>query len=69
MEKPITEELSRRIGVVLSSDARTDLDVACWAGYIAALLEWGVISVSDHDRLSDLLPKLDPDPTQRIFLG
>ena len=69
MEKPTFEELSRRIGEVLSSNARTDLDIACWAGYIAALLEWGVISVSDHDRLSDLLPKLDPDPTQRIFLG
>ena len=39
MEKPTFEELSKRIGEVLSSNAHTDLDVACWAGYIAALFE------------------------------
>ncbi|MBL8819891.1 MAG: hypothetical protein JNL58_27950 [Planctomyces sp.] len=69
MEKPTYEELSERIGKILSSENCTDLDVACWAGYIAALLEWRLISVTDHDRLSELLPRLDPDPTLRIFLG
>lgn len=69
MEKPTFEELSKRVNEVISGEKCTDRDVACWAGYIAALLEWNLISVNDHDKLSDLLPSLAPDPTQRIFLG
>jgi len=69
MDKPAFDELSYRINNVLLSESCTNLDVACWSGYIAALLEWKLISVSDHDKLSDLLPRLIPDPTQRVFLG
>jgi len=40
-----------------------------WDGYIAALLEWGLISPADHSELSDLLPKLTDNPVMGVFLG
>jgi hypothetical protein len=39
-----------------------------WDGYIAALLEWGLISVPQYDGLSDLLPKIPDNPVLAIFL-
>ena len=40
-----------------------------WSGYIAALLEWGLISVGDHDRLTWILPPIDDNPVHYIFVG
>jgi hypothetical protein len=40
-----------------------------WDGYFAALLEWGLISVSDHATLSDMLPEVPDNPVIRVFLG
>lgn len=40
-----------------------------WDGYIAALLEWGLISPADHGELSDLLPKVRDNPVLGVFLG
>jgi len=46
-------------------------EVACgWSGYLAALIEWGLINVSDHERLMLMLPKFDGEnPAVRILLG
>jgi len=40
-----------------------------WDRYIAALLEWGLISPADHSELSDLLPKVTDNPVLGVFLG
>ena len=42
-----------------------------WSGYIAALLEWNLITVDEHLSLTKLLmPILKPnDPVLDIFLG
>jgi hypothetical protein len=40
-----------------------------WDGYIAALLEWGLITVSQHKELSDMLPDIPDNPVMAIFLG
>ena len=45
--------------------------LACgWSGYLAALIEWGLITVHDHDRLLDLLPNVEGEnPAVKILLG
>ncbi len=71
-EIPTFAELSARIQQAKKHHGGViPRDVACaWNGYIAALLEWGLISVGDHSRLCDLLPKIEgEDPTMKIFLG
>ncbi len=70
-EKPTVEEIRRRI--------RRHIDhygghlpeplVDAWDGYLAALIEWGLVSVSDHKQLVDLLPPRDDSPATTILLG
>lgn len=41
-----------------------------WHGYIAGLMEWGLLSISEYDKLFDMLPPLDtPNPVESIFTG
>jgi hypothetical protein len=42
-----------------------------WGGYLAALMEWGLITPVQHKTLIDLLPKFDgpDDPVLSIFIG
>jgi hypothetical protein len=41
-----------------------------WAGYSAALIEWGLLGVRTHRQLMELLPPTVPaDPLRGIFLG
>jgi hypothetical protein len=40
-----------------------------WDGYFAALLEWGLISVSDHEALLSMIPEVPDNPVVRVFLG
>lgn len=42
---------------------------AAWRGYLAACIEWALISPSVHSRLFDKLPPLDQDPSTGILLG
>lgn len=70
-EVPTLEELQTRVraavayfGGELSRDASL-----VWAGYFAALLEWRMISVSDHKALVDMLPRIANDPVMGVFLG
>lgn len=71
VQKPTPEEIRSRImretghfGGVMPE--RTAL---AWDGYLAALVEWGLISVSEHAQLCDLLPKIEDNPVLRILLG
>jgi hypothetical protein len=50
-----------------------DAALAC-SGYFAALIEWGLISVDDHAKLEEMLPREvrpqgNDDPVLHIFLG
>jgi len=59
------EEAKRFHGGAIPQDA-----TCAWSGYLAALIEWGLISVGDHGRLMDLLPKTDGEnPSVKILLG
>ena len=40
-----------------------------WDGYLAALLEWGLISITDHEALTKMLPEVADNPVVRVFLG
>jgi hypothetical protein len=40
-----------------------------WDGYLAALLEWGLLTVAEHAELVDLLPAIPDNPVLAIFLG
>ena len=70
-EVPTLSELQNRVsesldyyGGSLPKDA-----TLVWDGYFAALLEWGLISVSDHKSLVDMLPDVPGNPVIRVFLG
>lgn len=43
--------------------------VVGWEGYLAALIEWGLLSVAAHARLCGLLPPIDDSPVTHILLG
>jgi hypothetical protein len=40
-----------------------------WYGYLAALIEWGLVSVSEHERLVQLLPPVESNPATDILVG
>ena len=40
-----------------------------WGGYLAALIEWGMLSVDEHARLTDMLPKVADNPVVTILIG
>jgi hypothetical protein len=68
---PTLEELRSRIqaskryyGGTLPSDA-----ALAWGGYLAALIEWGMLSVSDHATLNDMLPKVEGDAVLQVLGG
>lgn len=47
---------------------------SAWDGYLAALIEWGLISPGEHESLVALLPKdrfprKADDPVMQILLG
>lgn len=42
---------------------------ACWSGYLAALIEWGMISPDEHQQLLSILPAVDNCPSVAILLG
>lgn len=68
--KPTYDELAKRITEHLATaQGNEELIAACWDGYLAALLEWGLITPEDHARLGQLLPTLTPNPVMQIFLG
>ncbi|PKO22890.1 MAG: hypothetical protein CVU38_06920 [Chloroflexi bacterium HGW-Chloroflexi-1] len=69
--KDIQSELIYRLQCDLNYfDGRLPRDYAiAWRAYFAALLEWGVISVSVHYALGSLLPEIEDDPVEMIMLG
>jgi hypothetical protein len=70
-ERPTLEELKDRLqrenlhfgGVMPERVA------IAWDGYLAALLEWNVISPAEHREASGMLPEISDNPVTAIFLG
>ncbi len=70
-ETPTFAELQKRIREAIGhlGGSLPNDDAHIWAGYLAALLEWGLISVDDHAKLLAMLPKDVTPATTRILLG
>jgi hypothetical protein len=69
MENVNVDELKQRLADAKMKANYDDRHACCWQGYLAALLEWGLITPSQYDHLSDEVPTNEPDPALDIFLG
>jgi len=65
-KQEIKERISRHLQKPNENYERISI---CWDGYLAALLEWGLISVQDHAELAEMLIKIEKNPVIDIFLG
>jgi hypothetical protein len=68
---PTFDELEKRIRETTEhygGSMPTDMALA-WSGYLAALIEWGLISADQHSRLLGSLPRIADNPTTQILLG
>ena len=70
-ERPSFDELQGRIQDDIDHYGETPPErvAIAWSGYLAALLEWDLISVGDHERLSWILPPIDDNPVHDILVG
>lgn len=71
MERTIETELRERIQAEERAHGGTlprEVIIA-WEGYLAGLIEWDVLSVAEHERLCELLPRIDDSPVKQILLG
>jgi hypothetical protein len=70
-DRSIPHELEHRIKVDVAHyhGSLPERVAIAWRGYLAALLEWSVISISAHDRLRGMLPEIENDPVTDIMLG
>ncbi len=70
-----TDDKRAELGERILADVRhfgrglPERNAIAWRGYLAALLEWDVISVAHHDDLVRLLPTIVDDPVTDILLG
>jgi hypothetical protein len=69
MNKVNVEELKQRLADAKLNDIYDDRHACCWQGYLAALIEWELITPNQHKDLSDQVPVNEPDPSIQIFLG
>jgi hypothetical protein len=71
VDKPTLNELTQRIrrDIAFFGGAMPERTALAWNGYIAALIEWGLISVAEHKSLRDMLPRIEDDPAVTILLG
>ena len=69
--KPTLEELKDRIQQEIThfGGVLPERVAIVWDGYLAALLEWNLISVADHSEASGMLPEIPDNPVMAIFLG
>ncbi len=57
-------ECKRYYGGVMPLDA-----ALVWYGYFGALIEWGLLSPTDHHELTGYLPQISNNPVSGVFLG
>lgn len=70
-ERALIDEIARRIERERGhSGGHIPERVALvWYGYLAGLIEWGMISVAEHAELSNLLPQIADNPVMAVLLG
>jgi hypothetical protein len=70
-EKPTVQELTNRICRDIKHYGGTlpERVAIAWAGYLSALLEWGLLSPPEHRRLRSLLPEIENSPVYDIMVG
>jgi hypothetical protein len=66
---PSEGELSERIQEHLAASPDDREVPVMWQGYLAALIEWGLISVDAHARLSALLGGAGADAVRDALLN
>jgi hypothetical protein len=67
----IGEEMLQRIqrDIVSYSGVLPERVAIAWRGYLAGLIEWGILDVASHDRAVALLPEIKDDPVVDILRG
>lgn len=67
---PTEEELRERISKQLAWRQSSDTVALIWRGYLAALLEWGLLEVDVYDRiLNTLLPRVGSEELYELSSG
>jgi len=71
MTPDITAELMYRIQADIEhlGGALPERTAIAWRGYLAAALEWNVITVEQYDSLLAHIPPVDDDPAIAILRG
>jgi hypothetical protein len=69
--KDITAELMHRIDADIKhfAGALPERTAIAWRGYLAAALEWNVITIEQYDSLVARVPPVDDDPAIAILRG
>ena len=67
-QKSAAEEIGYRIEATNAAGEMTPAVAAAWHGYLAAAVEWGVISVSGCDALRATLPEVE-GAAQAVLVG
>jgi hypothetical protein len=68
---PTLEEMRNRLQKDIDhfGGAMPERVALVWDGYLAALIEWSLITVNEHAELTDMLPEIPDNPVMAIFLG
>lgn len=66
---PTEDELRDRIQEHLTAHPDDPEVGVMWQGYLAALIEWGLISIDEHARLTALLGGAGADAVRHALLG
>ncbi|MFA5951346.1 MAG: hypothetical protein WC807_13785 [Hyphomicrobium sp.] len=69
MSHPTIEELRKRMQEHLAYRKDSDVVHLLWKGYLAALMEWGVLEGGDYHELNGVLKEVGEDELREIFLG
>jgi hypothetical protein len=71
MTKDIAAELMHRIDADIEHSGGTlpERTAIAWRGYLAAMLEWNVITVEQYDTLLARIPPVHDDPAIEILRG
>ena len=69
--RPTFQEMKDRIQTELHHFGGTlpERVALVWDGYLAALIEWGLLTPSEHKELSNMLPSIPDNPVIEILLG
>jgi hypothetical protein len=67
----VADELAYRIGADTEQfgGRLPERYALAWRGYLAGLLEWGVLAPAAYDRLTGLVPEVADDPATQILRG